>query len=132
MADDARILRRDLARLQQTVKQLATAVSRLTGVDLGPVFAAVSAVNAKTQRAAVTLPSLVVGSTDVTITWPTAWPDTAYAVIPTIVSGTGALGNLAATLKVGTKTTADCVVTVANTGLVSVGTFAVDVIGIRT
>lgn len=109
---------RSVVRLQQQIKALADALT---------------AVAAKTQRAAATITGpFAVGSTDVTITWPTPWPDTAYGVIPTIVSGTAALGSLDATLKSGTKTTVDCVVTVANTGANPVGTFALDVIGIRT
>lgn len=130
MVDDPRLLRRDIARLQATVKRLATAMTANPAV--AALSQAIAAVNAKTQRQAVTVGPLGIGSTDILITWPTPWPDTSYAVVPTIVSGTGALGSLTATLKVGSKTTDNCVVTVANTGLAAIGSFAVDVIGIRT
>lgn len=119
MADDTRALRRDLTRLQLQLRQLADTLTNL------------AAGTTTTQRAGATLGGLSVGNTDITITWPRPWPDTTYAVIPTIVSGTGALGSLDATLKAGSKTITDCVVTVANTGLLAVGQFAVDCIGMR-
>lgn len=90
--------------------------------------AALALVNAKTQRTGVPLTDLVVGTVDVTVTWPKSWPDTAYMVIPTIVSGPAALGKLTATMK--SKTTTDCVITVGATGLVALA--ALDVLGVRT
>lgn len=105
--------------------QLASQIRRLA--------AAVAAINAKTQRANTTVTGpFAVGSQDVTITWPQPWPDPGYSVIISIISGTAALGSIHATLKTGTKTTTDFVITVANTGAGPVGTFALDVIGIRT
>lgn len=124
-------VRRALVRLENTVNRL-TAAATAQAIKIAGLSEVLAAVNAKTQRAAATLTGLNVGNVDVSIVWPQPWPDTQYAVIPTIVSGTGALGSLAATLKNGTKTAAGCTVTVANTGPSAVGAFAVDVIGIRT
>lgn len=119
---DVRTLALDIAGIKA---QLASQLRRLATV--------VAAINAKTQRANTTITGpFAVGSLDVTITWPQAWPDAGYSVIINIISGTAALGSIHATLKSGTKTAVDCVVTVANTGTNAVGTFAVDVIGIRT
>jgi len=115
--DDAQTLRRDLNRTRQTALRALTAVA---------------AVNAKTQRQGVTITGpFAVGNTDVTITWPNPWPDAGYGVYVSITSGTAALGSLSATLKAGTKTANDCVITVANTGASAVGTFGLDVLGVR-
>ena len=144
--DDLRVFRRELNRTRLALRQLADKVkdqfisqgeaTQAAVADLAAGLAAVvdalAAVNAKTQRAVGNVAGLAVGNVDVTLTWPDEWPDTAYAVIATIVSGTGALGSLTATLKVGSKTVTGCVVTVANTGPSAVGAFAVDAIGIRT
>ena len=124
-------LQRDLAQLTQRVRRLEASATKqhdqiiLLGNDL-------AIVNAKTQRVGASLTTIIVGSIDVTITWPEPWPDTAYMVAPAILSGTGALGSLYATLKSGTKTVDDCVVTVANTGLVTIASAGLDVLGIRT
>jgi len=75
---------------------------------------------------------LNVGNMDVFVGWDVPWPDTGYGVYVAIISGTGALGSLSATLKSGTKGIGSCTVTVANTGLSAVGAFALDVLGIRT
>jgi len=128
--DDLRALRRDLTRAQQAIRQLTDSATN-QAANIAALSVALAAVNAKTQRASANVGGLAVGNVDVTITWPQTWPDTAYAVIPTILSGTGALGSLDATLKNGTKTANDCVITVANTGAASVGAFALDVIGVR-
>lgn len=101
--------------------------------QLRRLAAAVAAINAKTQRGSATITGpFAVGNTDVTITWPQAWPDAGYSVIISIISGTAAIGSLDASLKVGSKTVNDCAITVANTGAGPVGTFALDVVGIRT
>lgn len=90
----------------------------------------ITKVNAKTQRASATIGPLSIGSQDVTITWPTPWPDTAYWVGIELLTGTAALGNLHATLKAGSKTVNDCVITVS--ALASIATVGVDVVGVRT
>jgi|KBSSwiStaDraftv2_1062776.scaffolds.fasta_scaffold01170_62 hypothetical protein len=132
MAGDLAALRRDVDQLQQAVRRLTDTVNHqhdqiiLLGNDLGVV-------EARTQRVGANLSSIVVGSIDVTITWPTPWNDTVYTVMPTILSGTAALGALYATLKAGSsKTETSCVITVANTGLVTIVSAALDVVGIRT
>lgn len=91
--------------------------------------AAIVAINAKTQRTAVTT-SLAAGTNDITITWPTPWPDTIYWVGIELVSAAVQLGNLHATLKAGSKTTTDCVVTVS--AVSAVASVGVDVVGMRT
>ncbi len=123
---DPRILTNTVLRLDQTVRTIQQAIHNLA--------TAIAAVNAKTQRAGVNSPgALAAGaSVDLTVTWPTPWPDAGYAVDPTIICGTAALGGLHATLKAGTKTTLDCTVTVINVGANPVATYALDVIGIRT
>ena len=130
-SDDLRAIRRELTRVEQVARQLADVVAN-QAAHIAELADGLRAVNAKTQRASATITGpFAIGNTDVTITWDQPWPDTAYGVVATIISGTAALGSLDATLKVGTKTVNDCVVTVANTGLASVGTFALDVVGVR-
>lgn len=131
MVDDSRTLRRDLGKIQQVAKQLATTVTNQAEA-IAALATALAAVNAKTQRTGAAVGGLAVGNVDVAITWPNTWPDTLYGVIINITSGTGALGSLDATLKAGTKTIDGCVVTVANTGASAVGAFGLDVVGIRT
>jgi len=114
----------DLRRIENAIGLLADATTSNTAGNITQAAA--------TQRANNTQPGLAVGTTDITITWPLPWPDTAYLVIPTIICGTAALGSLHATLKQSAKTPADCVITVANTGAATVGQYALDVLGIRT
>jgi len=122
MADDLRGLRRDLNRLAQQQRQLAT--------DQATALATLTA-NIQRTNAAVTGP-FAVGSVDLSVSWPTPWPDAGYGVWVSVISGTAALGSLNATLKSGTKTVSDCVITVANTGVAAVGSFAIDVLGVHT
>lgn len=128
MADDPRTLRHDLEKLSWAVKLLADALTA-QGVK---VATALDRLNARTQRAGASLTNIAVGVTDVTITWPNGWPDAAYLVAPMIISGGAALGTLYATVKSGTKTASDVVITVANTGAAPVAAAALDVLGIRT
>lgn len=91
----------------------------------------IQAVNAKTQRVNTAVGPLALGvPQDVTITWPTPWPDTGYGVCIQLATGNNALGQVHATLKAGTKTVTDCIVTVEAT--LAVATVGVDVIGVRT
>lgn len=112
--------RRELLRLIQRVTDQQAQIAALS--------AALTAVNAKTQRVGTTLSGIAVGSQDVTLSWPTPWPDTFYLVAPTIISGTGALGALHVTLK--TKTTTDVTVTLAATAVIA--SAAIDILGVRT
>lgn len=124
-------MRRDLAHLAQVVKAATDTIATLTARD-NALTAALTAVNAKTQRVGASVGGLAVGSVDVAVSWPASWPDTAYGVWVSILSGTGALGSLTATLKSGTKTADGCTITVANTGTVTLGAFGLDVLGVRT
>jgi hypothetical protein len=123
-----------LARLRTLSATIQRIVDheRTQDANLAALAGGLSAVNAKTQRVGATLTSIAVGATDTTITWPTAWPDTAYGVYTGIVSGAAAQGLLFAQLKTGTKTTTDCVVTVVNLGVTPITTAAIDVLGVRT
>lgn len=115
-------LRQAIRNVQNSLRTVKTAIKALSD--------AVTAINAKTQRAGATVGPLSIGSSDTTITWDKPWPDTGYMVIVELVSGTAALGALHATLKVGSKTTTDCVITInATQAVASVG---VDVLGVRT
>lgn len=131
MVDDIRSLKRDLAKALQAAKQAAQVAAGLAD-SVQALTVALGLVNAKTQRTAASISGLAVTSVDQTVTWPDLWPDTQYGVYVSVVSGTAALGGLHATLKPGTKTNQDCVITVANTGLAAVGAFALDVLGVRT
>ncbi|MES2155865.1 MAG: hypothetical protein V4510_12085 [bacterium] len=111
-------------RLQEHLTDLDTKVARL-GDLLG-------AVAAKEQRSAQTLTSIPVGTTDVTVTWPASWPDPGYGVYPTLITGAAATGLMGVTLKTGTKTPEDCVVTVANRTGGTVASAGLDVLGVRT
>ena len=114
-------LRQTEARQTRQIADLITAVKALQD--------ALIAVNGKTKRVTETT-ALAVGNNDVTITWPTPWPDTFYGVYIELISGPTPLGTMHPTLKVGSKTETGCVVTVNATQIVaSVG---VDVLGVRT
>lgn len=141
---DVRTLEGDVRRLKQAVHQLVTSATNQAdniaalaasatsqAGQITALSASLAAVNAKEQRVGVSLPTLAVGATDVTVTWPVAWPDTAYGVWISILAGTATVPALHATLKAGTKTTVDCVVTIVNStaGVVATG---IDVLGIRT
>lgn len=89
---------------------------------------ALAAVNAKTQRVATTASGIAIGAFEVTLVWPGEWPDTAYMVIPTLITGPLATGKLAATVK--SKTTTDVTLTLVATAVIA--TAGIDVLGIRT
>jgi hypothetical protein len=126
MAEDVRSLSRLIARLRID--------ARLTELA-GKVFdlaQALAKVNAKDQRAATTVSNIVVGATDVTVTWPQSWPDQLYIVIPTLITGAAATGLLFASLKPGTRTENDCVVTLVNRSAATIASAGLDVLGVRT
>lgn len=121
---------RDLSQLVRKLK----AETRLGDLEakaarLGDLLAKV---NAKEQRSAQTLTSIAVGTTDVTVTWPTSWTDAGYGVWPTLITGAAATGLTGVTLKPGTKTTDDCVITVANRTGGTIASAGLDVLGVRT
>jgi hypothetical protein len=68
----------------------------------------------------VSLPQLVVGSTDVAVSWATPFSAADYGVVAMVEAGTNALSKLNAGLKTGTRTTSGCVITVTNSALVSI------------
>jgi hypothetical protein len=69
-------------------------------------------------------------STDITITWPSPFPDTTYIVTPQLATAVPALiGKTAATLK--TKTPGGCVVTVTTTALLGSGQATVSAVAYR-
>lgn len=81
--------------------------------------------DANTQSARVTLPSLSLGSTDQAVTWPVAFPDTGYTVTCLIEMGAANIGSVTPVLKAGSKTASGCVVTLVNGALVSISSGAV-------
>lgn len=113
--DDASI-RRSLSSLG---KQLRTAIA-----------AAFAAMQARTQRSIQTLSNLATGATDVDCVWATPFPNAGYMVIPTLISGTAALGTLSCTLKSGSKNTTDCTITVNNASGNVIASVGLDVLGI--
>ena len=114
----------------RTIRAILNRIGRLSG-QIRKLADALAAVNAKTQRTGTTVgPLSILTPTDVTITWPNPWPDTSYAVLVGIVTGTAAIGNAHATLKAGSKTTTECVITIAV--LANIASVGVDVVGIRT
>lgn len=67
---------------------------------------------------------------DVTITWPTPFPDAAYVVTPQVAtSAAGLIGKTTATLK--SKTATGCVVTVTTTALISAGAATLSAVAYR-
>lgn len=121
--DDLTTAKRELLQATRTLK--ATVDKRIARLA-----DAITLVNAKTQRAGTTIGPVPIGSTDVAITWDRPWPDTAYMVAIELITGTAALGALHATLKVGSKTLTDCVITVNTTA--AVASVGVDILGVRT
>ncbi len=121
---------RDLWQLVRKLKAEARLADLETKVvRLGDLLGIVAA---KQQRSAQTLTSIPVGTTDVTVTWPTSWPDPGYGVYPTLITGAAATGLMGVTLKTGTKGTEDCVVTVANRTAGVIASAGLDVLGVRT
>jgi hypothetical protein len=124
--DDVRSLARTIARMRID--------ARLTELA-GKVFdlaQALGRINAKDQRFGVTVNSIAVGATDVTVTWPQPWPDQAYIVIPTLITGAAATGLLSASLQPGSKTTDGCVITLVNRSGATIASAGLDVLGVRT
>lgn len=85
--------------------------------------------DAQHQQASVVLTSLVIGSAEATITWPQPWADTNYRVDIELILPTASIGNLHATLKTGSKTTVDCVITLV--AALAIATVRVEVQGTR-
>jgi hypothetical protein len=85
----------------------------------------------QTQSFQVALPLLGLGNSDVAVTWPLDFGNSAYAVFPSIEGGALSIGIAIPGLKTGTRTGTACTVTVRNTGLVSIAAGAVlHVIGV--
>jgi hypothetical protein len=119
---------RDVAKLAHQLRQLALRVEQLQKrVNL--LTAAHVLTDSRMQRVVQSIGPLAIGSTDVAVPWPTPWAVDTYVVIPELATGALALGTLHATLKLGTRTTTDCVVTVNATA--AVGVAFLDVLGIR-
>lgn len=73
------------------------------------------------QRESPAIPSLSVGATDIAVTWKVPFIDTSYMVQVTIENTSGTLGGMSGGLKLGTKTTTGCTVTLVNTTLLTIG-----------
>jgi hypothetical protein len=111
-------------------KALKDAITALTASAVNQA-ALIAALAAKTQRVNTSIGPLAIATpVDVTITWDSEWPDLGYGVWIQLTTGNAALGGVHATLKAGSKTTTECVVTV--TAALVVATVGLDVLGART
>lgn len=72
-------------------------------------------------------------TTDVAVTWSTAFPDTAYTIVKPQVSTTSAslIGKTDAVVKAGTQTRTGCTVTVTTTAILAAGTCTLGVLAYR-
>lgn len=79
---------------------------------------------------AITVLNLGAATVDVTVTWPTAFPDANYTVTPQLTTTNSALiGKATASVK--SKTAASAVITVTTTALLSVGALVLSAVAIR-
>jgi len=79
---------------------------------------------------AITILNLGTASIDVTVTWPTPFPDTNYTVTPQLATtNTALIGKAGATVK--SKSTTGAVITVTTTALLSVGALVLSAVAIR-
>lgn len=78
----------------------------------------------------ITVLNLGAATVDVTVTWPTAFPDANYTVTPQLTTTSSALiGKATASVK--SKTAASAVITVTTTALLSVGALVLSAVAIR-
>jgi hypothetical protein len=120
---------RDALRRQQ--QQIGNVLSQLDQANKAQT-AAIAAVNAKTQRVGTSLTNLATGLTTVTLTWPTVWPDTAYGVYTSLITGGAVLGQISATLVNATKAVDTVQIMVNNASGGVVASVGLDVLGDRT
>lgn len=79
---------------------------------------------------AVTILNLGTATVDVTVTWPTPFPDTNYTVTPQLSTTNSALiGKAGATVK--SKSTTGAVITVTTTAILSLGALVLSAVAIR-
>lgn len=130
----AKANRAELRRVQQQLRNLADKTQALADAVVtvtNNLASGLAAVNAKMQRFTTTVTTLVANvPQEVAVTWSPAWPDTAYGVWPTPITGAAATGAVFATLKPASKTTTGCTITVVATQ--AVASIGLDVLGVRT
>lgn len=112
---------RDLRTLKTTVRLHDKRIDAMSGA------AALGASQIERGATAELGPLGANSTTNVAITWPTPFPDSAYIVIPTRV--TGAAGISASDCSLASKTPAGCVITVETS--VAVGSMFIDVLAVR-
>ncbi|WP_445641304.1 gp53-like domain-containing protein [Microbacterium proteolyticum] len=79
---------------------------------------------------AVSILNLGSAAVDVTITWPTAFPDANYTVTPQVATSNATLiGKITATVK--WKTNAAAIITVTTTALLALGQVTLSAVAIR-
>lgn len=110
----------NVATLNNSVTALSSSVT-----SLGTRVTALEGRRIEIRAAQVSLPALVVGSTDVTVSWTGAMPDTNYTALLSLTGGVSILGKLVPSLKAGTKASTSFTATLTNTGLVTIGAGAV-------
>ena len=123
---DLGTLARDLVKVWQAIRQLTATVTK-QGEHIAALAATAQLGASQIERAAADLSPLAIGTQDVTLTWANPFPDTAYIVIATRVTGAAGLTTVDAVLK--TKDTDSCVVTVKSLAVVAVA--FLDVVAIR-
>lgn len=125
MADEGN-LSRSLVKAWQAIRQLTAVVEKQGGL-IARLGATATLGASQIERASADLSPLAIGTQDVTLTWATPFPDTAYIVIATRVTGAAGLNTVDAVLK--TKAEDSCVVTVKSLAVVAVA--FLDVVAIR-
>jgi hypothetical protein len=104
--------------------------------DIGPQGTSGRDANAQIEyRDGINVPAISIlnlgaATVDITITWPTPFPDANYTVTPQLTTTSAALIGKA-TFAVKSKTTAGCVVTVTVNALVAAGTLVLSAVAIR-
>lgn len=123
---DLGTLARDLIKVSQALHQLTATVTK-QGEHIAALAATDQRGASQIERASADLSPLAIGTQDVTLTWANPFPDTAYIVIATRVTGAAGLTTVDAVLKI--KDTDSCVVTVKSLAVVAVA--FLDVVAIR-
>lgn len=117
-------------------RQLRTQVAKLAD-QLRQLAGATRALESRTRHVTAVLTDLPTGLTEVPIIWSSLtdpgkpYPDTAYAVQPTLIAGPVAQAVLTVGLKPGSKTPGGCIVQVVNSGANVIASVGVDVITLR-
>lgn len=103
-----------VGQLSAKVDAATAALTRATR-RLSAVVGRVDALGSRAMRsAAVPLPALAIGATDVAVVWAVLMPDTSYQAFPSVAGGALVAGKLLTTVKLTSRTVDGCTVTVTN------------------